>query len=456
MWVNLNNVYFIGIGGIGMSALARFFKTHGKAVAGYDRTSTGLTDELMREDIDIHYIDKPALIPIPFRDPDRTLVIYTPAVPEDSHELAYFRNNGFRVIKRSVALGEVFNAGKGIAVAGTHGKTSVSTAIAFIMSQTLTGCNAFLGGISKNFNSNLLVNSSSRVIIAEADEFDRSFLTMYPKLAVITSMDADHLDIYQSKENLLKSFQDFVNQVDEKGKIILRHGLEISVPETVDVFTYSLDDTEADYHITAIERSGWQYHFTVKTPREILPDLTLGVPGLMNVENALAAIAAADVSEVPREAIISGCAEFTGVKRRFDIRVMKEDRLYIDDYAHHPEEIRFFLHSVKELWSDRKLTGIFQPHLYSRTRDFAAEFAKSLSMLDELILLDIYPAREQPIEGVDAALIFDQVEIKEKVLIKKDQLVRVLRERDPEVLLTMGAGDIDTLVEPLTSWMNSL
>lgn len=456
MWVNLDSVYFIGIGGIGMSALARFFQTHGKQVAGYDRTSTTLTDQLAREQIDIHFIDKPALIPVSFRDPDRTLVIYTPAVPEDSHELSYFRNNGFRVIKRSVALGEVFNAGKGIAVAGTHGKTSVSTALSYIMSESVGGCNAFLGGISKNFNSNLVVNSTSRIIIAEADEFDHSFLTLFPKMAIVTSMDADHLDIYESRENLVMSFQKFVNQIVDKGTLILRHGLQIDVPEGIDLFTYSLTDPRADYHVTSIERVGWHYQFTVKTPREVLPDLTLGVPGLINVENALAAIAAADQSEVPREAIIVGCAGFKGVKRRFDIRIMKKGRIYIDDYAHHPEEIRSFLRSVRELWPDSKLTGIFQPHLYSRTRDFAPEFAESLSTLDELILLDIYPAREQPIEGVTSKIIFDDVDLKEKVMIGKDQLVRVLRERDPEVLLTMGAGDIDTLVEPLTGWMESL
>jgi len=456
MWKNLDSVYFIGIGGIGMSALARFFLSRGKHVAGYDRTSTALTDQLVREDIDIHFIDQSSLIPAEFRDPDRTLVIYTPAVPEESYELNYFRNNGFRVIKRSVALGEVFNSGQGIAVAGTHGKTSVSTMLAFIMSESIGGCNAFLGGISKNFNSNLVVNSTSSTVIAEADEYDRSFLTLFPKLAVITSMDADHLDIYQSRENLVKSFRKFADQVDDKGTLILKHGLELPVREGIDVYTYSIDNKEADYHITEIIREGWQYIFTVKTPGEVIPNLTLGVPGLINVENALAAIAAADQSEVTREAIIGGCAEFKGVKRRFDIQVMKPGRVYIDDYAHHPEEINSFLGSVREMLPSQRITGIFQPHLYSRTRDFAEEFGESLSVLDELILLDIYPAREEPIEGVGPELIFNEVRLSEKVMIAPEQLVSVLRERNPEVLVTMGAGDIDRMVEPLKSWMEQL
>ncbi len=453
MWINLDSVYFIGIGGIGMSALARFFHARGKNVVGYDRTSTALTDQLMREKIDIHFIDKTALIPTEFKDPDRTLVIYTPAVPEDNKELNFFRDNGFRVIKRSTALGEVFNNGHGIGVAGTHGKTSVSTLLAYILSQSKMGCNAFLGGISKNFNSNLVINPNSKHIIAEADEYDRSFLTLYPKLAVLTSLDPDHLDIYLSEENMRKGFESFLSQVDEKGKLIMKHGLDPELPANLDVYTYSITDTEADYHLIALTRIGTQYRFTVKTPRDIIQDITIGVPGLINVENALAALAAADQSGVPREIIISACSEFQGVKRRFDVQVMTEERVYIDDYAHHPEELTAFISSVRELFPEKRITGIFQPHLYTRTQDFADEFGVSLALLDELILLDIYPAREEPIPGVDSALIFDKVELAEKVMIAPAQLVNVLKERDPEVLLTMGAGDIDRLVEPLKSWM---
>jgi UDP-N-acetylmuramate--alanine ligase len=453
MWINLDSVYFIGIGGIGMSALARYFQSRDKNVAGYDRTSTSLTDQLSRENIDIHFIDKTTLIPSEFKDPDRTLVIYTPAVSEDNAELNYFKSNGFRVIKRSAALGEVFNASHGIGVAGTHGKTSVSTMLAYILSKSKMGCNAFLGGIAKNFKSNLVIDSNSKNIIAEADEYDRSFLTLYPKTAIVTSIDADHLDIYHTEENLKKGFETFLSQVNEKGKLIIKAGVELQIPESLDVYTYSITDKETDYHITSIEQQGPYYKFTVKTPRDILQDVTIAVPGLINVENGLAAIAAADQSGVPRDLIISACAEFTGVKRRFDIQVQTDERVYIDDYAHHPEELNAFISSVREIYPGKKITGIFQPHLYSRTRDFAEGFGKSLNLLDELILLDIYPAREEPIPGISSETIFKEVELTEKVMITPNLLLNVLKERDPEVLLSMGAGDIDKLVEPLKSWM---
>lgn len=456
MWINLDSVYFVGIGGIGMSALARFFHSRGKNVAGYDRTSTPLTDQLIREKIDIHFVDKSTLIPSEFKDPDRTLVIYTPAVPENNQELNYFRNNGFRVIKRSVALGEVFNNGLGIGVAGTHGKTSVSTLLAYILLQSKIGCNAFLGGIGKNFESNLIIDPNSRIIIAEADEYDRSFLTLYPKMAVITSIDADHLDIYFSEENLRKGFETYLRQVDEKGKLIIKHGLDLAIPSNLEVYTYSVDSRDADYHISAIEQDGLYYRFTMRTPRDIIQDIKLGVPGLINVENALAAIAAADQTGVPRDVIIKACTDFTGVKRRFDIQVLNEKRVYIDDYAHHPVELNAFITSVRKIFPEKRITGIFQPHLFSRTRDFAKGFAESLGLLDELILLDIYPAREEQIPGVTSAIIFENVQLDEKVLIGPEQLVKVLKERDPEVLLTMGAGDIDKLVEPLKSWMEQL
>lgn len=452
IWKNLDSVYFVGIGGIGMSALARFFQKRGKNVAGYDRTSTALTDQLTREKIDIHFTDKPALIPPAFRDPERTLVIFTPAVSEQFSELKYFRKRGFRVIKRSVALGELFNAGHGIAVAGTHGKTSVSTMLAFIMSKSINGCNAFLGGISKNFNSNLVVHPTATTIIAEADEYDRSFLALFPDIAVITSIDEDHLDIYGTMENLVAGFTQFVKQIREKGKLILKAGIMISVPDHLDMFTYSVDDVRADYHIVKKELIEGRYRLTVKTPRNIF-EVSLGVPGLLNVENALAAIAVADQSGILLEQISIALKEFSGVKRRFDVQVMKENRVYIDDYAHHPEELRAFITSVRALYPGKRITGIFQPHLYSRTRDFAEEFGRSLSMLDELILLEIYPAREEPLPGITSDIIFKNASLKEKVLIGEEQLFKVLNERDPEVLLTMGAGDIDRLVEPLKEWM---
>jgi UDP-N-acetylmuramate--alanine ligase len=452
IWKNLDSVYFVGIGGIGMSGLARFFQTRGKNVAGYDRTSTALTDQLAREKIDIHFTDQPALIPQAFKDPERTLVVFTPAVPEQSSELQYFRKRGFRVIKRSVALGELFNAGHGIAVAGTHGKTSVSTMLAFIMSKSKNGCNAFLGGISKNFNSNLVVHPTATTIIAEADEYDRSFLALFPDIAVVTSIDEDHLDIYGSKENLVAGFGQFVKQIRDKGKLILKAGIMISVPDHLDVFTYSVDDVQADYHIIGKELIAGRYQLTVKTPKNIF-DVHLGVPGLLNVENALAAIAVADQSGMVLDQISAALMEFSGVRRRFDLQVNREGRIYIDDYAHHPEELRAFISSVRALYPGKRITGIFQPHLFSRTRDFAVEFGRSLSMLDELILLQIYPAREEPLPGVTSDLIFKNVSLNEKVLIGGEQLIKVLEERDPEVLLTMGAGDIDRLVEPLKDWM---
>lgn len=452
IWKNLDSVYFVGAGGIGMSALARFFQSQGKEVAGYDRTSTSLTDQLAREQIDIHFEDQPPLIPEEFRNPERTLVIYTPAVPDNTRELDYFRKNGFRVIKRSTALGEVFNAGDGIAVAGTHGKTSVSTMLALIMSESPAGCNAFLGGISKNFNSNLVTHPNSRTIIAEADEFDRSFLALYPEIAVITSVDNDHMDIYGSREKLVEGFEAFAAQIREKGKLIIKEGVEIRVPDHIDLFTYSLDDVQADYHIVQRESAQGIYRFTVKTPKNIF-ETSLGMPGLLNVENALAAIAVADQAGIPLEHIAAALKKFKGVKRRFDVQVMQGERVYIDDYAHHPEELKAFIGSVREMFPTGRITGIFQPHLYTRTRDFAVEFGESLSSLDELVLLPVYPAREKPVPGVSSQLIFDNVELDEKVLITNEQLVAVLRERDPEILLTMGAGDIDKLVEPLKSWM---
>lgn len=452
IWNNLDSVYFVGIGGIGMSALARFFQKRGKNVAGYDRTSTALTDQLTREGIHIHFVDKPSHIPSEYRDPERTLVIYTPAVPDHCSELHYFRGRGFRVIKRSVALGEVFNAGHGIAVAGTHGKTSVSTMLAFIMSKSLNGCNAFLGGISKNFNSNLVVHPTALTVIAEADEYDRSFLALFPDIAVITSIDEDHLDIYGTKENLVAGFTQFARQIREKGKLILKSGIMLTVPEHLDVFTYAVNDPGADYHIIKMELIKGRHRFSVKTPKNIF-EVSLGVPGMINVENALAAIAVAEQSGMLLEQISSALKEFSGVKRRFDVQVLQESRVYIDDYAHHPEELRAFISSVREIFPGRRITGIFQPHLYSRTRDFAAGFGRSLSMLDELILLNIYPAREEPIPGVTSDVIFREVTLNEKVLIEDKQLLQVLKERDPEVLLTMGAGDIDRMVEPLKTWM---
>ena len=452
IWTNLDSVYFIGVGGIGMSALARYFVSQGKVVAGYDRVSTALTDQLVREGIDIHFEDRSRLIPSAFRNPERTLVIYTPAIPENHQQLNYFRNGGFRVIKRSVALGEVFNTGRGIGVAGTHGKTSISTMLAHILHSSTLGCNAFLGGISKNNSSNLYLDPASRVIVAEADEFDRSFLTLFPEIAVVSSMDADHLDIYHSEENIRKGFEAYIGQIRDKGKLILKFGLNPDVPDHVTFFTYAMDSPEADYRVENLRQEGLGYRFNVRTPGSLLPEIVMQVPGILNVENALAAVAVCHQLGLPSEQITQALSEYRGVRRRFDLQVHSGKRVYIDDYAHHPTEIRAFLSSVRSLFPGKRITGIFQPHLYSRTRDFAEPFARSLELLDQLILMEIYPAREEPIPGVDAAMILDRVQLDEKVLISREQLMRVVKERDPEILVTMGAGDIDKFVEPLKEW----
>jgi len=435
-----------------MSALARYFVSQGKAVAGYDRVSTTLTDQLVREGIDIIFEDRSQLIPSVFRDPERTLVIYTPAVPEDHQQLNYFRKGGFRVIKRSVALGEVFNAGRGVGVAGTHGKTSISTMLAHILHSSTLGCNAFLGGISKNSSSNLYLDPASKVIIAEADEFDRSFLTLYPEIAVVSSMDPDHLDIYHSEENIHKGFESYIGQIREKGKLILKYGLTPAIPYHISTFTYSVDQPEADYHVENLALDKLGYSFRVVTPHSVLPEIKLKIPGLLNVENALAAVAVAHQMGLTPDSIVGALLDYQGVQRRFDVQVHSERRVYIDDYAHHPTEIAAFLSSVRALFPGKKITGIFQPHLYSRTRDFADEFARSLEMLDQLILLEIYPAREEPIPGVNANMLLDRVQLDEKVLITREQLIRVVKERDPEVLVSMGAGDINQFVKPLKEW----
>lgn len=439
-----------------MSALARYFVSQGKQVAGYDRVSTKLTDQLAREGIDIHFEDRSVLIPEAFRNPERTLVIYTPAVPENHQQLNYFRKRGFRVIKRAVALGEVFNTGRGIGVAGTHGKTSISTMLAHILHGSVLGCNAFLGGISKNTGSNFYLDPASKVIIAEADEYDRSFLTLFPEIAVVSSMDADHLDIYHSEENIRKGFETFISQIREKGKLIQKMGLTPVVPDHIDRFTYEVEDSSADYHTRDLIPHGTGTRFTVVTPGMIIPEVQLGIPGLLNVENALAAVAVAHQLGLAPEVIARNLSAFRGVERRFDLQVHKEGRIYIDDYAHHPKEIRAFLQSVRQMFPGKKVTGVFQPHLYSRTKDFADEFAASLELLDVLILMDIYPAREDPIQGVTSSLIFNKVNLRDKFLVSGEQVLKVLAEQKPELLLTMGAGDINQFVVPIREWMERL
>ena len=456
IWTNLDSVYFIGAGGIGMSALARYFVSQGKQVAGYDRVSTTLTDQLSREGVEICFEDRSVLIPEVFRNPDRTLIIYTPAVPKDHQQLNYFRKRGFRVIKRAAVLGEIFNDGLGVGVAGTHGKTSISTMLAHIVHKSKLGCNAFLGGIGKNTGSNFYLDPLSKLVIAEADEFDRSFLALFPDIAVVSSMDADHLDIYHSEENIKKGFESYIAQIREKGRLIHKFGLSPLIPDHVETYTYSLDEPRSDYYATEMAPWGIGTKFSLVTPDVIMPGIRLKLPGRLNVENAVAAIAVAHQLGISPETIALNLADYEGVERRFDVKVYREGRIYIDDYAHHPEEIRAFLTSVKYLFPGKKITGIFQPHLFSRTKDFADQFAESLGLLDVLILMDIYPAREEPVPGVSSSLIFDQVKMNEKYLVSREQVMKVLKEQEPGLLVTMGAGDINQFVSPIKSWMESL
>ena len=447
---NLNSVYFIGIGGIGMSSLARYFHSLGKNVAGYDKTPTPLTDELIQEGIGVHFEDNVKEIDKKFIDKNFCLVVFTPAIPKDHKELNYFQGNGFNVMKRSAVLGLITKNHFTIAVAGTHGKTTTSSMIAHILNASGVNCTAFLGGISKNFSSNLLLAKDGfkeSVVVVEADEYDRSFLTLFPDIAVVTSMDADHLDIYGDKHYMEDSYRMFAGQVKENGVLLTKSGLPIQEVKARHQF-YSIESV-ADYTGTRIEVKRHRYFFNWQGPEYAIENLSTHMPGRHNVENTVAAIAVANALKIPSEKISAAVHSYAGVRRRFDYQVESEDIVYIDDYAHHPEELRACILSAKELYKGKKITGIFQPHLFTRTRDFADGFGESLSLLDELILLDIYPARELPIEGVTSKMIFDRVDIPNKTLCRKDQVLTEMKARKVEVLLTLGAGDIDQLVEPL-------
>ncbi len=451
----LHRVYFLGAGGIGMSALARYFKIIGLEVAGYDRTPTDLTRRLITSGIDLHFEDDVDKIPSSFLDKMGTLVVYTPAIPSDHTELNYFKENGFEIHKRSEILGELTNSRKGIAVSGTHGKTTVSTMIAYLLDNSCLGCNAFLGGISKNFNSNLVLSAESDYVVVEADEFDRSFLQLFPFITVVTAMDADHLDVYGNKEELETSFNQFVNQTKQGGTILYKKGLPVKTDaqKKYRVLTYSLNE-KADYYAGNINIQQGRYHFDLITPGRKITDLELKHPGLTNVENAVVAAAVAYQLEVDEEHIRKALSTFEGNNRRFDIHINTPNLVYMDDYAHHPLELDAVIGSVRDMYPDKKITGIFQPHLYSRTRDFAGEFARSLSQLDELILMDIYPARELPVKGVSSELIFNEVNLENKVLCSKNNLLDIIKGRNFDVLLTLGAGDIDQFVGPIKRMMN--
>lgn len=440
----MKNIYFIGIGGIGMSAIARYYNAKGFKVSGYDRTPSPLTHALESEGIEVHYTDDISYIPNEVED---TLVVYTPAIPADMGELVYVQEKGYRVIKRSRMLGEIAEGQRCMAVAGTHGKTTTSTMTSHLFMDSGEGCSAFLGGISKNYNSNLLI-SPNDVIVAEADEFDRSFLQLFPEIAVITSMDADHLDIYGDEQHVKEAFKAFASQVS--GTVIIKHGLDITPADTsARIRTYSFGNPEADFHAEPLEDG----HFNLHYPGGVIEDCVVGIPGWVNVENATAASAIALTYGIAPEKIKRALASFSGVRRRFDIQVRKPGCVYIDDYAHHPEEIKAALSSIRRAYPSSKLTAVFQPHLYTRTRDFAPEFAQALSLADKVILLDIYPARELPIPGVTSEIIFKDI-TSEKVLIRREEVMGYLQNEPVEVLVTLGAGDIDRFVGEIAEMLD--
>lgn len=443
----LKAVYFIGAGGIGMSALVRYFLSKGKKVGGYDRTPSELTEKLKREHAQIHYEESIDLIPDDFRNAETTLVVYTPAIPDTHAELQYFRTHGFTIQKRSQVLGMLTRSGKGLCVAGTHGKTTTSTLTAHLLHQSQVGCNAFLGGISKNYETNLLLSEKSDYVVIEADEFDRSFHWLSPFASVITATDADHLDIYGTEEAYLESFNHYTSLIRPGGALIMRKGIRLTprLQEGVKLYTYSRE--EGDFHAENVRIGGGEIYFDYVSPLGNIKDIQLGVPIAINIENGIAAMALAQLSGVSNEEIKAAMAGFRGVDRRFDFKIKTDKIVYLSDYAHHPEEIRQSILSMRALYADKKLTAVFQPHLYTRTRDFYREFADSLSLLDELILTDIYPAREQPIEGISSCLIYDSLRPEmEKTLCRKEEVTDILRSKDIEVLITLGAGDIENYV----------
>lgn len=448
--MNINTikaVYFIGAGGIGMSALVRYFLSKGKKVGGYDRTPSELTEKLKEEGADIHYEENTDLIPADFREATTTLVVYTPAIPAEHKELIYFRNNGFEIQKRAQVLGMLTRTEKGMCVAGTHGKTTTSTMAAHLLHQSHVKCNAFLGGISKNYGTNLLLDEESPYVVIEADEFDRSFHWLTPYATVITAVDSDHLDIYGTREAYLESFRKYTSLIRPDGYLIIKKELELvlDVQPGVTIYTYSTE--EGDFHAENIRIANGEICFDYVSPLGNIQDIQLGVPVYVNIENGVAAMALAQIGGADAEEICKAMASFNGVDRRFDFKLKTDRMVFLSDYAHHPAEIKQSVSSIRTLYPDKKITAVFQPHLYTRTRDFYKEFADSLSLLDEVILLDIYPARELPIPGVSSQLIYDHLRPGiQKSLCKKEDLMNVLAGKTLEVLITLGAGDIENYV----------
>ncbi|MCR4845076.1 MAG: UDP-N-acetylmuramate--L-alanine ligase [Bacteroidales bacterium] len=447
----MKNVYFIGIGGIGMSALARYYKFKGYDVAGYDRTPSELTAQLEKEGIAVHYEDRPDLVPA---DVAETLVVYTPAVPRDLGEMQKVFNGGYNVVKRSRTLGEITRGQRCLAVAGTHGKTTTSTLTAHIFTETGEGCSAFLGGISRNYGTNLLMSRKNNVVV-EADEFDRSFLQLHPEIAVITAVDPDHLDIYGDYAHVVEAFKAFASQVT--GTVIAKKGTPIGPEDTkAKVLTYHYTDPDADFcALNPQPDECGCFHYDLQYPGGVLKGIRVGAPGWVNAENSVAAAAIALTFGLEPEAVKKAIGTFEGVKRRLEVHVSSPRLTYIDDYAHHPAELASAITSIRGMFPGRKITAIFQPHLYTRTRDFAEEFAQSLSMVDKLILLDIYPAREEPIPGVTSEMIFKDVTAPQKVLLKKEELMDYLADEPVDVLVTFGAGNIDRYIEPITELLKS-
>ncbi|MHC1733088.1 MAG: UDP-N-acetylmuramate--L-alanine ligase [Bacteroidales bacterium] len=450
---NIEGIYFLGIGGIGMSALARYFLSLGYIIAGYDRTESPLTDSLADEGCAVTYEDNIDSLPVLFSEPsesDRVLIVYTPAIPKDNILLNYFRNNGYSIYKRAEILGIISRDTDAIAVAGTHGKTTVSTMTAHILSVSPIGCSAFLGGISKNYDTNLLL-SESRYTVMEADEFDRSFLHLSPLISVVTAIDPDHLDIYGTAEKMVEAYSEFCHRVRPGGTLILNEKISssLSLPDDATIYTYGTGDG-ASFRATAIRKEEGSYTFDIITPAGPLRDLRLRVPGMVNILNCTAAAAASWSAGVTADDIREALWSYEGVRRRFDIRYIGSGITYVDDYAHHPQEINALVSAVRDFWPGKHVTGVFQPHLYSRTRDFAEGFAEALDKLDEILLLTLYPARENPIPGVSSDLIAGLMKNSNVRVVTREELLIALRDVKNGLLLTVGAGDIDRFIEPIT------
>lgn len=449
--------YFIGVGGIGMSALARYFNHYDKAVYGYDKTQTPLCIELANEGIQIHYHEDECFLKELFSAyaTEEILIVYTPAIPKDHKELIYIQQNNLNLQKRAWVLGEITKQFKTVAIAGTHGKTTTTTLVTHILKTAGINCFAFLGGISRNYNTNLLlgdITDKDALVVVEADEYDRSFLTLNPYISVITSVDADHLDIYGTANEMLDSYSQFASQVKPDGFLIVKKNVDNDLRLKDKRLIYSLNlDTE--YSANSIEIIDGEFCYNISSPIEPLSHVAIGLPGLHNVENSIAAVAVAQQLGIKGDVINKALRSFKGVKRRFDYRVKTKSLVYIDDYAHHPEELKAAIGAAKQLYPDKKVTGIFQPHLFTRTRDFADGFAESLDLLDVCVLLDIYPAREKPIDGINSQMLLDKMKCKKKIIVKKEHVLAFLKTHPPQVLMTLGAGDIDSLIEPIEKFL---